>query len=78
MLKTEHKPGALYRLISRFNVQGINITKLESRPIVGSEFEYMFYFDIEADITQPKVQMLISHLCKDEVNSVFLGSYREV
>lgn len=78
MLHVEHKPGALYSFISRFASLGLNITKLESRPIAGSEFEYLFYFDIEAPITSPKVMSLIGEICKDNPNSVFLGSYSEI
>ncbi len=77
MLSTEHKPGALYSLISRFAVLGLNITKLESRPIAGSKFEYLFYFDIEGSISSRKVISLIGDICQKNQNSVFLGSYSE-
>lgn len=78
MLRAEHKPGSLYNLISRFSALGLNITKLESRPIAGRDFEYLFYFDIEASVYSPEVLSLISELCGDNQSSVFLGSYLEI
>ena len=78
VLKAEHKPGALFNLISRFAALGLNITKLESRPIIGKDFEYMFYFDVEASDFSDKVLALISELCKDSSYASFLGSYCEI
>ena len=46
MIVAPHKPGSLYNVLSKFNALGINVIKLESRPIPGSDFEFMFYFDI--------------------------------
>ncbi len=78
MLRAEHKPGSLYNLISRFSALGLNITKLESRPIAGRDFEYLFYFDIEASVYSTEVLSLIGELCGDNQSSVFLGSYSEI
>lgn len=78
VLKAAHKPGSLFSLISRFAALGLNITKLESRPIIGKEFEYMFYFDVEASVFSNEVQALISELCSDNSHSSFLGSYCEI
>ncbi len=78
MLSAEHKPGSLSSLISRFTALGLNITKLESRPIGGREFEYLFYFDIEASLFSPDVTALICQLCQNNSTSVFLGNYSEI
>ncbi len=43
MMVLPHKPGSLYRVLARFFAHGINLTKLESRPIIGRDFEFMFY-----------------------------------
>lgn len=77
MLQAQHKPGSLYALISRFAALGLNITKLESRPIAGQDFEYLFYFDIEGSVYNERVLSLISELVSDE-DSVFLGNYSEI
>ena len=78
MLSTAHKPGSLYRLISKFATIGVNLTKLESRPIPGREFEFMFYFDLEASPRSPEVIRLLDGLASGPDTFVFLGGYREI
>ena len=78
MLVTPHKPGALYRILSRFNSLGINLLKLESRPIPDRDFEFMFYFDLEAPVYSPKLAQLLAELEKECEEFTYLGSYSEV
>jgi len=78
MLVTPHKPGALYKILSRFNALGINLLKLESRPIADSNFEFMFYFDIEASVYSDKFARLISELEQNCDDFTYLGTYSEV
>ncbi len=78
MLTLPHKPGALYSLMSKFNSLGVNLSKLESRPIVGSDFEFMFYFDLDASVTDKKVVKLLCDLDSSSELFVFLGAYLEV
>ncbi|MBQ4066602.1 MAG: chorismate mutase [Clostridia bacterium] len=78
MVVTPHRPGALFRVMSRFNALGINLAKLESRPIPDRDFEFMFYFDLETSVYSPEFIQLISELdfmCED---FRYLGSYSEV
>ena len=78
MLTTAHKPGALYKLLSRFYALGINVTKLESRPIPDRDFEFMFYFDLETSIySEEFIQLMceLDDLCEE---FKYLGSYTEV
>ena len=77
MLTTAHKPGSLNAVVARFAAMGINLHKLESRPIPGSDFEFMFYFDIEASVESDQVTSLLAHLEKDLQTFVFLGNYSE-
>jgi chorismate mutase/prephenate dehydratase len=77
MLTIAHKPGSLYNIIARFAALGLNLTKLESRPIAGSDFEFMFYFDIEASVYSPELKSLISELENDGEEFIYLGSYTE-
>ena len=78
MLTLPHRPGALYSVMSKFNALGLNLSKLESRPIVGSDFEFMFYFDIEAEIHKEGVLKLMSELSSSLERFVFLGAYSEL
>ncbi len=78
MMTTSHKPGALYAVLSKFNAHGINIRKLESRPIPEKDFEFMFYFDVEASIYSPDLLCLFDELYAENYNFTYFGSYSEV
>ena len=78
MLSAPHRPGSLYRLLSLISVMGVNLTKLESRPIPGKDFEFRFFFDIEASILDPAVRALMEQLKQDSDQFVFLGNYEEM
>lgn len=77
MTSLSHEPGSLNRALNRFAALGLNLTKLESRPLPKSLFEFMFYFDFIADISDEKVINLIAQLQNESSNFVFLGSYKE-
>ncbi len=78
MIVTPHKPGALYNVLSKFNSLGINVLKLESRPIPGSDFEFMFYFDIDVSVYSEKFQVILGQLENEAEKFQYLGSYTEV
>lgn len=78
MFSLPHKPGSLYSIISSLSVLGINITKLESRPIPGKNFEFMFYFDIEANVYSDDIIRILSELNDNLTQFVYLGSYSEI
>ena len=78
MFTVPHKPGSLYGIISKFSALGVNLTKLESRPIPGRDFEFMFYADLEADICDSGVLNLLAQLEAAAEKFVFLGSYLEI
>ena len=78
MMILNHRPGALYRVLARLYALGINVTKLESRPLPDRDFEFMFYFDLETSIYSEEFVQLIcelDELCED---FTYLGSYCEV
>ena len=78
MMVVSHRPGSLYKVLSRFNALGINLIKLESRTIPGRNFEFMFYFDLETSVYSPNFIQLMGELndvC-EEFN--YLGSYSEI
>lgn len=78
MLWLPHRPGSLYGIISRLSALGINLTKLESRPMPGKNFEFMFYFDIDANVFSPDVVRLLCELDDELEQFVYLGSYSEI
>lgn len=78
MLSAAHRPGSLYRLLSHISVMNVNLTKLESRPIPGKDFEFRFFFDIEASILDPAIRALMERLKQDSDQFVFLGNYEEM
>lgn len=77
MLSLPHRPGALSGIIAKFAAAGVNLTKLESRPIPGMDFEFRFTFEFESSPTNPDVLALLSELSTDpEIESfTFLGAY---
>ena len=78
MMILNHKPGALYKVLARMYVLGINVIKLESRPIPDKDFEFMFYFDLETSIySEEFIQLMceLDDLCQE---FKYLGSYSEV
>jgi len=78
MFTLPHTPGSLYRMIARFAALGLNITKLESWPISGRDFEFMFYLDVEASVWSKEVVSLLGELSSSGEHFSFLGSYSEV
>lgn len=78
MLTLPHRPGSLYRMMARFAALGLNLTKLESRPIEGLDFEFMFHFDIEADVCAAPVLGLLGDLDRAPETFNFLGAYSEL
>ena len=77
MLKLGNHPGALYHMIARFAALDLNLTKLESRPVAGTDFQFMFYFDVEESVYSPALKALIAELEADCEAFTYLGSYTE-
>lgn len=78
MMILPHKPGSLYKTLSRFYALGINLIKLESRPLPDSDFEFMFYFDLEASVYEDKFLRVFDGIEDLSVKMKYLGSYCEV
>lgn len=75
VFSTKNIPGALFKCLAVFALRDINLFKIESRPIHGRGFQYMFYLDLEGDLQQESIRNAIDHL--QEITSFyrFLGSY---
>lgn len=78
MTSLSHKPGSLNKTLGRFAALGLDLTKIESRPIMSSPFEFMFYFDFEGNVLDEKIISLIAELENASDNFVFLGGYKEI
>jgi len=78
MLNVRHTPGALYAMIAKFAALGLNLTKIESRPIAGTDFEFMFYFDLDASVYAPEALQLLCELDVGPETFTYLGSYSEM
>lgn len=78
MLTLPHEPGSLYKILSRFYALGVNLIKLESRPLPNREFEFMFYFDLETSVYTKGLLGLLDELSSKCDNFNYLGSYNEV
>ena len=77
-LTLAHEAGSLNRVLDKFSTMGLNLTKLESRPIPGSRFEFCFYFDFEANIEDEEIKNLLSEIEQTSENFEFLGAYEEI
>jgi chorismate mutase/prephenate dehydratase len=75
MLATKQKAGALVDALTVFQTYGINLTKLESRPIIGNPWEEMFYIDLDGNIADQPVAEAIDQLTQMCRFVKVLGSY---
>lgn len=72
-----HTTGSLYRVLGRFSMAGLNLTKLESRPIENADFDYYFYVDVMGSVKDESTLDLICALYDELPEFEFLGNYFE-
>ena len=70
-----HESGSLYRILSHFIYNDLNMTKIESRPIEGRNWEYRFFVDFEGNMEQPAVKNALRGLREETRNLNILGNY---
>lgn len=78
ILVLKHKPGALFSVLERCNELGVNLVKLESRPLPERDFEFLFYLDLDIPAASPALYELIALLEAETEELRYLGSYLEV
>lgn len=73
---TRNQPGSLFRALSAFALRDISLAKIESRPLRGKPWEYLFYVDLMGNVEEEKVQRALGHL--EELTDLqrVLGCYR--
>jgi len=77
LLQLKHVPGALANMLKHFSDQEINLTKIESRPIRGNPFEYLFYVDFEfVGKIQQDIEQLLNKICDEVQQLKILGFYK--
>jgi len=70
-----NEPGSLFKALSAFALRGVDLTKLESRPIPGRPWEYLFYADLSAARDELSCQRALAHLAEFAPVLRTLGSY---
>lgn len=70
-----HTSGSLYRILSHFIYNDLNMTKIESRPIEGRKWEYMFFVDFDGNMEDAAVKNAIRGLREETTNLKILGNY---
>ncbi|NPV01901.1 MAG: prephenate dehydratase [Brevinematales bacterium] len=75
LVSVKDKPGALLRLLSPFQVFGLNLSKIESRPSRRRPWDYLFFIDIDGSIQSGDVNKAIEKIKEDSIFLKILGSY---
>jgi prephenate dehydratase len=72
----ENKTGSLYRAMAVFALRDLDLTKIESRPLIGRPWEYSFYLDFTGHTAEKRVQNALAHLAEFAANVKVLGCYK--
>ncbi|MCE5188638.1 MAG: chorismate mutase [Eubacteriales bacterium] len=78
ILDCKNEPGALNAILSKIAAYGVNTSKLESCPVTGRNFEFIFFFDLDASVREPGVLTLLEELERTSESFTFLGNYSVV
>lgn len=77
ILTCEHKPGALHEILAKLAALEINLIKLESCPMIGHDFEFIFFFELQANACEDATVTLLESLEHCTERMIFLGNYSE-
>ena len=78
VLACANKPGALHEVLAKIRAAGLNMSKIESCPVTGSSFEFIFFLDLEGSVTEPHVLPMLESLSRNAQTFHLLGCYQEV
>ncbi len=76
VIELPHKSGSLYRILSHFLYNDLNMTLIESRPIPGRNWEYRFFVDIEGNLDMPGVQNALRGIKEEAKHLRVLGNFK--
>ena len=72
-----NEPGALFKSMSAFALRDISLAKIESRPMKGRPWEYLFYLDFLGSPDEPHCRNAMNHLAEMTELLAVLGCYHE-
>ena len=75
IFSVKHEPGALYQILKEFNDNGINLTKIESRPNKNTNWEYNFLVDLVGHFSNSKINSVLNRISENTIFLKILGSY---
>ncbi len=78
ILDCKNEPGALNAILAKISAYGVNTSKLESCPVTGRNFEFIFFFDLDASVREPGVLPMLEELERISESFTFLGNYSVV
>ena len=76
IFSVKHEPGALYQILKEFNDNGINLTKIESRPNKNANWEYNFFVDFLGPHSNSKIKSVLDKISENTLLLKIIGSYQ--
>lgn len=76
VFRLPHQSGSLHEILTVFAVQGLNLLKIESRPIPGRGWEYLFFLDFTGDLAAPEMDGVLHELGQLAAEFRILGNFR--
>lgn len=74
---TAHKSGSLYNILGHFAYNGLNLLKIQSRPLLEKEWEYYFFVDIEGNLEEANVLIALNRVKEESKSFKVLGNYKQ-
>ena len=76
LFQLPHQSGSLHEILTIFAVHGLNLMKLESRPIPGKSWQYLFFLEFSGDLSAPGMDGVLHELSQLSSGLRVLGNYR--
>lgn len=78
IVRLKHQPGALHNALRPFVRRGIDLVKIESRPIKGSPWQFNFYFDLQAPASESELRGALDEIREQAAEVRYLGRYSKI